>query len=174
MRGPNDMEVLYPLRFKEILRNYGFGNRWIVEAFAKEGLPDDHRVAETWEVCDRPGESSIVARGELEGATLHELIERYRKAGMMDSGLLQALGSMPRLEKTVLEAATADPAGFEEACKAWLEKRLQMPPSEGGIRQDDAQFKNIGRLSRAPHPPLTGKYKQRYELKYGKPESQAP
>ncbi len=104
----------------------------------------------------------------------HELIERYRKAGMMDSGLLNVLGSMPRLEKTVHEAAAADPAGFEEDCKAWLEKRLQMPPGQGGIRQDKAPFKNIGRLSTDPHPPLTGKYKQRYELKYGKVKSEAP
>jgi hypothetical protein len=51
--------VLYPLRFKEALRNYGFGDRWIVEAYEKEGLPEDHRVAETWEVCDRPTESSM-------------------------------------------------------------------------------------------------------------------
>ena len=45
--------MLYPLRFKEILRNYTFGNRWIVDVYAKEGLPEDHRIAETWEVCDR-------------------------------------------------------------------------------------------------------------------------
>ena len=72
--------MLYPLRFKEILRNYSFGNRWIVEAYAKEGLPEDQRVAETWEVCDRPGESSVVVNGQLSGQTLHELIERYGEA----------------------------------------------------------------------------------------------
>lgn len=71
------MEDLYPLRFKEILRNYGFGNRWIVDAFDKDGLPDDHRIAETWEVCDRPGESSEVINGALLGHTLHELIGLY-------------------------------------------------------------------------------------------------
>jgi mannose-6-phosphate isomerase len=68
---------LYPLRFKEILRNYAFGNRWIVDAYEKTGLPDDHRVAETWEVCDRPGESSEVINGPLAGETLHDLITRY-------------------------------------------------------------------------------------------------
>ncbi len=68
---------LYPLRFKEILRNYAFGDRWIVEAYEKTGLPDDHRVAETWEVCDRPGESSEVVNGPLTGETLHTLIGRY-------------------------------------------------------------------------------------------------
>ena len=68
---------LYPLRFKEILRNYGFGNRWMVDAFDKQGLPDNHRLAETWEVCDRPGESSVVLNGPLAGRSLHDLIERY-------------------------------------------------------------------------------------------------
>jgi mannose-6-phosphate isomerase len=69
---------LYPLRFKEILRNYGFGNRWIVEAYEKAGLPDDHRVGETWEVCDRPnGESNEVINGPLTGETIHTLIDTY-------------------------------------------------------------------------------------------------
>lgn len=69
--------MLYPLRFKEILRNYSFGNRWIVEVYAKEGLPENHRIAETWEVCDRGPESSVVLNGALAGKTLHELIAEY-------------------------------------------------------------------------------------------------
>ena len=77
MSGSRQMEPLYPLRFQEILRDYGFGDRWIVSAFAKQGLPDGHRIAETWEVCDRPSESSLVANGALQGLTLHELIDRY-------------------------------------------------------------------------------------------------
>jgi mannose-6-phosphate isomerase class I len=68
---------LYPLRFREIPRDYGFGDRWIVDAFAKEGLPENHRIAETWEVCDRPGESSRVINGPLQGRSLHELIEEH-------------------------------------------------------------------------------------------------
>jgi mannose-6-phosphate isomerase len=72
--------VLYPLRFNEILRDYGFGDRWIVRAFEKPGLPDDHRIAETWEVCDRPGESSSVNNGPLAGQTLHQLIAQCGEA----------------------------------------------------------------------------------------------
>lgn len=68
---------LYPLRFCEILRDYRFGDRWIVDAFSKENLPEDHRIAETWEVCDRPGESSVIINGPLQGQTLHQLIEAY-------------------------------------------------------------------------------------------------
>ena len=72
--------MLYPLRFKEVLRNYRFGDRWIVEAYEKEGLPEDHRIAETWEVCDRPTESSTVIKGPLAGQTLHELIDAHGAA----------------------------------------------------------------------------------------------
>ena len=69
--------TLYPLRTREVLRNYGFGGRWIVDVFEKTGLPEDHRIAETWEVVDRPPESSEIINGPLAGQTLHELIERY-------------------------------------------------------------------------------------------------
>jgi mannose-6-phosphate isomerase len=65
------------LRFKEILRDYGFGDRWIPEVFAKTGLPAGHRIAETWELCDRPHESSEVINGPLAGLTLHDLLARY-------------------------------------------------------------------------------------------------
>ena len=73
---------LYPLRFKEILRDYGFGARWIVEAYEKSGLPEaPHRVGETWEICDRPnGESSEVINGPLAGERLHTLIDTYDEA----------------------------------------------------------------------------------------------
>ncbi len=71
---------LYPLRFREILRDYRFGDRWIVEAYQKTGLPENHRVGETWEVCDRPGETSEVVNGPLTGETLHTLIDTYGAA----------------------------------------------------------------------------------------------
>ncbi|MFH1571383.1 MAG: type I phosphomannose isomerase catalytic subunit, partial [Gemmatimonadota bacterium] len=67
----------YPLRFREILRNYGFGDRWIAREFRKEGLPDDHRIAETWEACDRPGESSQILNGWMQGRSLGEAIETW-------------------------------------------------------------------------------------------------
>lgn len=70
-------QPLYPLRFTEIIRNYGFGNRWIVSAFEKTGLPDGQCIAETWEVCDRPNESSRIINGPLAGQTLHDAIEQF-------------------------------------------------------------------------------------------------
>lgn len=68
----------YPIRFRECLRNYGFGGRWIVREFAKTGLPADHRIAETWEVCDRPdGETSVIINGPLAGKTLRQAIDEF-------------------------------------------------------------------------------------------------
>ncbi|MBN1877570.1 MAG: hypothetical protein JXA33_25330 [Anaerolineae bacterium] len=43
-------------------------------------MPENHHIAETWEVCDRPGESSIVINGPLVGKTLHTLIAEYGEA----------------------------------------------------------------------------------------------
>ena len=45
--------------------------------YEKEGLPQDHRIAETWEVCDRGTESSVIVNGALAGKTLHQLIDDY-------------------------------------------------------------------------------------------------
>jgi mannose-6-phosphate isomerase len=73
----NPLPALYPLRFREILRAYSFGGRWIPRAFAKGGLPPDHPISETWEVCDRPGESSEILNGPLKGLTLGQAIRRY-------------------------------------------------------------------------------------------------
>jgi len=72
-----DAKKLYPLRFREILRDYGFGDRWITREFAKTDLPEDHRIAETWEVCDRKGESSEIINGPLAGASLREAIDAF-------------------------------------------------------------------------------------------------
>ena len=97
------MQALYPLRFTEILRNYEFGGRWIAEAFDKEGLPADHSLAETWEVCDRPGESSVVRNGALSGTSLHELIARYGEA-LLGRGIVAEHGNRFPLLVKILDA----------------------------------------------------------------------
>jgi mannose-6-phosphate isomerase len=73
----NNRPNLYPLRFKEILRDYNFGNRWIARAFEKAGLPEKHPLTETWEVVDRPGESGEIINGDLRGMTLRDAIAAY-------------------------------------------------------------------------------------------------
>ena len=95
---------LYPLRFKEILRNYGFGDRWIVREFAKTGLPDDHRISETWEVCDRPTESSVIVNGPLAGRTLREAIEAYGER-LLGTQVVERLGPRFPLIIKLLDAS---------------------------------------------------------------------
>lgn len=118
--------MLYPLRFKEILRNYGFGGRWIVEVFEKVGLPPDHRIAETWEVCDRPGESSVVLNGALAGRTLHELIAEFGE-DLLGRDIVARFGSRFPLLIKLLDASHVlnDQAHHSDALAA--ERNLDDP-----------------------------------------------
>ncbi len=83
---------LYPIRFKENLRPYGFGNRWIVEEYEKEDLPKDHPISETWEVVDRPGESSLILNGWMKGKTLHDAIEAGA-SGLLGRSIVARFGT---------------------------------------------------------------------------------
>ena len=96
---------LYPLRFKEILRNYSFGNRNLVKIFKKQGLPEDHRISETWEVCDRPNESSEIINGPLAGYTLNECIHTYQEK-LLGTEIVEKTGLRFPLLIKFLDAAT--------------------------------------------------------------------
>lgn len=67
------MTPLYPLQFEPILRRYLWGGRRLAEALGKP-LGEGGDYAESWEVCDRPGDQSVVANGPLRGATLGDLV----------------------------------------------------------------------------------------------------
>lgn len=67
------MTPFYPLRFQPILRRYLWGGRRLGEVLGKPlGEGDDY--AESWEVCDRGADQSVVAEGPLAGRTLHQLV----------------------------------------------------------------------------------------------------
>jgi mannose-6-phosphate isomerase len=67
------MTALYPLRFRPILRRYLWGGRRLGDLLGKPlGEGDDY--AESWEVCDRGDDQSVVADGALAGRTLGELV----------------------------------------------------------------------------------------------------
>lgn len=83
---------LYPLRFKEILRDYSFGNRWIARTFEKSGLPEKHPLSETWEIVDRPGESGQIINGELRGMTLRDAIAAYGET-LLGSDMVDRFGT---------------------------------------------------------------------------------
>lgn len=111
----------YPIRFKEILRNYSFGDRWIVEKFSKPGLPVGHRVAETWEICDRPGESSEIINGHFLGLSLSDLIQADPEGILGADNLQKTCTRFPLLIKlldasqTLGEQAHHDDALAEES-----------------------------------------------------------
>src|SRR5487761_143562 len=67
------MAPLYPLRFQPILRRSIWGGRRLGSVLGKTlGEGDDY--AESWEVCDRGDDQSLVAAGPLQGASLGQLV----------------------------------------------------------------------------------------------------
>ena len=65
-----------PLRFERRLLEKVWGGR-ALERCLGFALPPDVPVGETWEVVDREDVSSVVAEGEHEGRTLHELMREH-------------------------------------------------------------------------------------------------
>jgi mannose-6-phosphate isomerase len=67
------MTLLYPLRFRPILRRYLWGGRRLDTALGKHlGLGNDW--AESWEVSDHGADQSVVEYGPLAGVTLGQLV----------------------------------------------------------------------------------------------------
>jgi mannose-6-phosphate isomerase len=69
------MVKLYPLTFEPIFKERIWGGRNMETLYGKN-LPAGLRVGESWEICDRPGDESVIARGPLRGKTLHWLMEQ--------------------------------------------------------------------------------------------------
>ncbi len=68
------MASWYPLKLTAHTRNYTFGERMIVDRLGKSGLPEEGRIAETWEISDYGETSGVIRNGEFAGRTLHELV----------------------------------------------------------------------------------------------------
>jgi mannose-6-phosphate isomerase len=66
---------LYPLTFDPIFKERIWGGRNLETLYGKP-LPPGLRIGESWEICDRPGDQSVVANGPLRGKTLHWLMEQ--------------------------------------------------------------------------------------------------
>jgi mannose-6-phosphate isomerase len=69
------MVKLYPLTFEPIFKERIWGGRNLETLYGKP-LPPDRRVGESWEISDRPGDESVIARGPLRGRTLRWLMEQ--------------------------------------------------------------------------------------------------
>ncbi len=67
------MTALYPLRFHPLLRHYMWGGEKLRTRLGRSF--DDHSTcAESWEICDRGADQSVVASGPLAGVTLGDLV----------------------------------------------------------------------------------------------------
>lgn len=67
------MNLAYPIRFEPIYRDYVWGGQKIAAAYGREG--GSQRIAESWEISDRPDGMSVVANGPYQGASLRELVQ---------------------------------------------------------------------------------------------------
>ncbi len=67
------MTPLYPLRFEPLFRHYVWGGDKLRTVLQKP-IADSATCAESWEICDRGEDQSIVAVGPLAGTTLNELV----------------------------------------------------------------------------------------------------
>ncbi len=70
--------MLYPLTFQPIFKERVWGGRNLERLYGKS-LPVGKVIGESWEITDRPGDTSGIANGPLAGRTLRWLMENHAK-----------------------------------------------------------------------------------------------
>ena len=68
--------MLYPLKFKPLLKERIWGGTALKDKFGKE-LPEGVKIGESWEISGIEDDISVVTNGVLAGNNLQELIEVY-------------------------------------------------------------------------------------------------
>jgi mannose-6-phosphate isomerase len=68
--------VLYPLTFQPIFKERLWGGRELERLYGKK-LPPGTPIGESWEISDRPGDTTIITNGPLAGKNLHWLMENH-------------------------------------------------------------------------------------------------
>lgn len=68
--------MLYPFTFHPIFKERVWGGRSLETIYGKP-LPAGRRIGESWEICDRPGDASVIANGPLAGHDLRWLMEQH-------------------------------------------------------------------------------------------------
>ena len=91
--------MLYPLKFKEVYKDYLWGGRNL-EQIGKH-LPVKGIVAESWEISAHPHGLSIIANGPLAGKNLPELFEAYPNELLGESFAAYSKGRFPLLIKFI-------------------------------------------------------------------------
>jgi len=70
------MPSFYPLTFKPIYKSRMWGGRRFATLFNRE-LPPSVPIGESWEICDRGEDVSVIETGEFAGMTLADLRKKY-------------------------------------------------------------------------------------------------
>src|SRR3954469_15692184 len=70
------MHVLYPLTFRPVFKERVWGGRQLQVLYDKR-LPANVPIGESWEICDRPDEVSVIDNGPLAGKDLHFLVKEF-------------------------------------------------------------------------------------------------
>ncbi len=73
------MDALYPLRFRPVFKRYIWGGRRLATELGKALGPGDD-YAESWDICDRGADQSVVEGGPLAGASLATLVAEHGAA----------------------------------------------------------------------------------------------
>jgi mannose-6-phosphate isomerase len=94
--------VLYPLTFQPVFKERVWGGRNLARLYGKN-LPPDRPIGESWEITDRPGDTSIIANGPLAGKNLHWLVKHH--ASELLGPVKPLRGRFPLLVK-ILDAQT--------------------------------------------------------------------
>jgi mannose-6-phosphate isomerase len=108
---------MYPLRFHEILKERIWGGRGLKRLFRKP-LKAGRLVGESWEICDRPPDVSVVMNGPLAGKSLAELV-RCAPGELLGADFAGGPRRFPLLQKLldardVLSVQVHPPAGVAE------------------------------------------------------------
>jgi mannose-6-phosphate isomerase len=119
--------VLYPLTFHPVFKERVWGGRELERLFAKK-LPQGAVIGESWEICDRPGDASVIANGPLAGKDIRWLMEHHA-AEILGTAKPAADGRFPLLCKILdardkLSLQVHPPAG--QAAKLKGEPKTEM------------------------------------------------
>jgi mannose-6-phosphate isomerase len=68
--------ILYPIKFKPILKDKIWGGQKLNSLLNKESKAKN--VGESWEISDVEGDTSIVINGDLKGKSLKEILELFK------------------------------------------------------------------------------------------------
>ena len=120
--------MLYPLVFKPVFQERIWGGRNIERLYGKP-LPQNVRIGESWEICDRADVQSEIANGPLAGKTLHWLMEHHAKDVLSHAQALH--GRFPLLVK-ILDA--------EEKLSLQVHPPAQKAPALGGEQKTEMWY----------------------------------